>query len=297
MSLKANMRKLSARVGKADQKMALALQQPFRGADHLSPELFSRQVRVKTWVVDGFFGVTINGSYSKNDHMILFPGGAYTLEPTRQYRKLGEYFAIKKHVRVTILQCPLSPEYTALDVHQYMMRVYKKLVEEYPADRFLFFGDFSGGSLALSFLQELKEMNTLPMPVKTVVISPWLDISLENPKIKIAQKWDPVLPLEALREVGRTYRGILEADHPFVSPLYGNWNGLGKILIFSGTDEILTPDCELLAEKEEKMSETEITYKKGADMIHDWIFFPSRESEITLELISSFLWEEDQIFR
>lgn len=292
MSFKAEMARIFAEIGKSDRKMALDLEQPARGTGTLAQDRFSRKVRVKSWNTDGFYGVTINGSYVKNVHILMLPGGAYTLEPSKRYREIAEYFAVKERVRVSIPQCPLAPEYTALAAHQYLVNVYRRLTEEYPDDEFFLLGDFSGGGLALSFLQELKDMGNLKMPVRTAVVSPWLDIALDNPKIKIAKKADPILPVEALKEAGSRYRGPLEPDHPFVSPLYGDWNHLGKILVFSGTKEIMTPDCELLAEKAGTLKETEIIYKKGAKMIHDWILFPCRETDATLELISMFFLEE-----
>lgn len=296
MSMKAEMARISAGLKKADKKMALKLEQPVRGRPVLTQELFTKRVRVRAWSVDGFPAVTINGSYAKAAHVLMLPGGAYTLEPSERYREMAEHFAIENQVKVTIPQCPLAPEFTALDVHQYLVRVYSRLVAEYPEDEFFLFGDFSGGGLALSFLQELRDIGNLPMPVKTAVISPWLDIALNNPKIKIVKKTDPILPVEALREAGARYRGPLEPDHPFVSPLYGSWDNLGQILVFSGTEEILTPDCELLAEKAEKLQGTEIIYKKGAKMIHDWILIPCKETDATLELIFAFFLEEASVF-
>ncbi len=292
MSMKTEMARFSARLKKADKKMALELDQPPRGTGTLTQECFTKKVRVKAWNVDGFPGVTINGSYSKAAHILMLPGGAYTLEPSKRYREIAEYFAIEKQVKVTMPSCPLAPEYTALDVHRYLVRVYSWLTAEYPEDDFFVFGDFSGGGLALSFLQELRDMGNLPMPVRTAVVSPWLDIALNNPKIKIMKKTDPILPVEELKEAGARYRGPLEPDHPFVSPLYGNWDHLGQILIFSGTDEILTPDCELLAEKAGKLKGTEIIYKKGTKMIHDWILIPCKETDATFELIFTFFLEE-----
>ncbi len=292
MSMKMEMARFTAGLKKADKKMALELEQPPRGTGALTQEQFTKKVRVKTWNIDGFPGVTINGSYSKTAHILMLPGGAYTLEPSERYREMAECFAIEKQVKVTIPSCPLAPEYTALDVHRYLVRVYSWLTAEYPEDEFFLFGDFSGGGLALSFLQELRDMGNLPMPVKTAVVSPWLDIALNNPKIKIMKKTDPILPVEALKEAGARYCGPLEPDHPFVSPLYGNWDQLGQILIFSGTDEILTPDCELLAEKAGKFKGTKIIYKKGAKMIHNWILITSKETDATLELIFAFFLEE-----
>ena len=61
--------------------------------------------------------------------------------------------------------------------------------------------------------------------------------------------------------------------------------------MFSGEEEILTPDCELLAEKMEKVSGTEFVYRKAAGMCHDWILIPCRETDVTLDLIAGFFQE------
>lgn len=296
MSLKVKMSGFFARTGKADRKMALDLEHPKRGSTALDLMNFSKKVRVKTWNINGFYGVTVNGSYPKNSHILMLPGGAYTLEPSERIRQIAELFALEEQMRVSVFQYPLSPEYTALTAHQCLVQAYTRLVLEYPEDQFYLFGDFSGGGLALSYLQELRDMGTLPMPKRTAVVSPWLDITLSNPKIKIAQKTDYILPLEELRAAGKRYCGTLEEDNPFVSPIHGDWNHLGPILIFSGTEEILTPDCELLAEKASKLEETEIIYKKGAGMFHNWIMVPCKETDATLELISLFFKGEENNF-
>lgn len=295
MSLKIQMTKFLAGIGNAEKKIEAELAAPPRGGNVIDRDHFTRKVRVEEWSVDGFGGVTINGSYTSQKHILMLPGGAYSLEPSLRYLEISEYFAISQHMKVTIPFCPLSPEYTALAVHQYLLQVYSRLVKEYPKDEFFLVGDFSGGGLALSFLQELRDRKNLPLPVKTAVISPWLDITLDNPMIKIAKKGDRLLPVGALKKTGIRYCGPLASDHPFVSPLYGDWDHLGKILVFSGTEDIMTPDCDLLAEKAGGLDGTELVYKKGAGMIHDWILIPCRETDATLDLISAYFQDNGEI--
>lgn len=294
MSFRSALAGFLAKMRNAKAKMAKNLQNPPRHTGALNIECFTKKVRVKRWDVDGFKGVTVNGSYPENNHILMLPGGAYTLEPGKRHKEIAERFALLDHMRVSILEYPLSPEYTAVDAHLILMKAYRRLIDEYPKDNFYLFGDSSGGGLALSFLQEVKRTGVLPMPQRTALVSPWLDISLTNPKIKIARKTDFILPVEALIEAGRHYRADLDAENPLVSPIYGDLDGLGQILVFSGTEEILTPDCELLVEKTEKVTGTELVYKKAADMYHGWILVPCKETETTLDLIAGFFLEEDQ---
>ena len=279
MSFKASMAGFLARLCKADRKMAENLQNPLRNTGALDMERFTKKVRVKNWDIRGFKGVTVNGSYPGRGHILMLPGGAYSLEPGKHHR------------RIAVFQYPLSPEYTAVDVRIILMEAYERLVREYPEDMFFLFGDSSGGGLALAFLQELRDRGGCPMPARTAMVSPWLDISLTNPKIKIARKTEHILPAEALIETGKRYCGGLDKEDPFVSPICGTMDGLGPVLMFSGEEEILTPDCELLAEKMEKVTGTELVFRKAAGMCHDWIQIPCRETDVTLDLIAGFFQE------
>ena len=53
-------------------------------------------------------------------------------------------------------------------------------------------GDSAGGGLALG-LEETLSLNNKQLPAKTILISPWLDTSMTNPKIDEIQPRDKVL--------------------------------------------------------------------------------------------------------
>lgn len=269
------------------------LENPPRHTGALNPDCFSRKVRVKWWNIDGFRGLTVNGSYPGNRHVLILPGGAYTLEPEKCWKEIIERFVLADQLTVSLFEYPLSPEFTAVETHQALYKAYQWLISQYPADTFYLFGESSGGGLALSFLQQAAAIRTVPLPAKTAVISPWLDIALTNPRIKLARKSDPILPVEGLIKAGERYRGCLSEEDPLVSPIFGSWENLGRILVFSGSDEILTPDCELLAEKVKGAAGTSLIYRQAADMIHGWIMIPCREREATLDLVAGFFLENE----
>lgn len=291
MSFKASMVGFLNRLGKADRKMAARLKNPPRITGTLDTERFTKKVRVKNWDVRGFKGVTVNGSYPGKGHILMLPGGAYALEPGRGHREIAERFALLDHMKVSVFEYPLCPEYSAADVRIILLEAYERLIKEYPDDTFFLFGDFSGGGLALGFLQALKEIGSLPAPVRTAAVSPWLDITLTNPKIKIARKTERVLPTEELVETGKSYARGIDPEDPFISPIYGTFEGLGPVLLFSGENEILTPDCELFTEKAEKAAGTEVIYRKAAGMYHGWILVKCKERDVTLDLIAGFFQE------
>ena len=167
MSFKASMAGFLARLCKADRNMAENLQNPPRNTGALDIVRFTKKVRVKNWDIRGFKGVTINGSYPGRGHILMLPGGAYSLEPGKHHRRIAERFALLDHMKVSVFQYPLCPEYTAVDVRIILMEAYERLVSEYPDDLFFLFGDSSGGGLALAFLQELRDRGGCPMRIHT----------------------------------------------------------------------------------------------------------------------------------
>lgn len=293
MSFRFKKARILAGIRNVSRNMEERLQNPPRHTNALNPDGFTKKVRVKWWNIEGFRGLTANGSYPGNRHLLILPGGAYTMEPEKGWKEIIERFVLADHFTVSLFEYPLSPEFTAVDTHQVLFGAYQWLISQYPDDTFYLFGESSGGGLALSFLQQLSAIKTVPLPAKAAAISPWLDITLTNPKIKLVRKADPVLPVEALIQAGERYRGCLDAEDPLVSPIFGSWENLGRILVFSGTDEILTPDCELLAEKVKGAVGTNLIYRQAADMIHGWIMVPCREREATLDLVAGFFLENE----
>lgn len=294
MSLRSGLINQWARIRKADRRMAELLKNPPRGTQALKIDNFTEKVRIKRWTAAGFPGITVNGSYPKRCHILFLPGGGYTLEPVKGHQEIAQRFAAEDHMKVSVFCYPLSPEYTAEETHAALLTAYEQLLFLYPDDDFYLLGDGAGGGLALSFLQGLKQMGILPLPKRTALVSPWLDISLSNPRIKLAKKTDYMVPVGEMAAAGNIWRGLLEPDDPIVSPLYGPMEGLGPILVFSGTEEVLTPDCELLAEKMESAEGTGLVFRKAAHMYHDWILKPCAETDAALDLIAGFFLEEEE---
>ena len=110
MSFKASMAGFLARLCKADRNMAENLQNPPRNTGALDIVRFTKKVRVKNWDIRGFKGVTINGSYPGRGHILMLPGGAYSLEPGKHHRRIAERFALLDHMKVSVFQYPLCPE-------------------------------------------------------------------------------------------------------------------------------------------------------------------------------------------
>lgn len=168
------------------------------------------------------------------------------------------------------------------------MKAYKSVTQKNINDKFYFFGDSAGGGLALAFLQEARDKNVIPFPEKTVLMSPWPDISMTNKEIKKFEKKDPLLPVQSLIKIGKQYAGNLDLKSPLVSPIYGNMDNLGEILLLFGTNEVLYPDCMKLSDMLNTAKGTVVEPYIGKNLCHDWILAPLKETGKALDAIGEF---------
>src|SRR5690606_3466899 len=108
----------------------------------------------------------------------------------------------------------------------------------------VFMGNSAGGGLALGFAQKLRNENrTQPQPSQLILISPWLDITLSNPDIRMVDKKDKLLSIKGLRMAAKAYASSVDGNDFRVSPIYGDFSGLGKISLFIGTNDLFVADA------------------------------------------------------
>ncbi len=261
---------------------------PRRDTDFLNKKFFDNSLNIEEQFIDGFQVLTIFKNNSKNKHIIFLHGGAYVMKAVKGHKTIIETMAKKYNLKVTFIDYPLAPENDIQKAHEILIKTYKKITLKYKDDDFFLFGDSSGGGLALSFLQQLKNINDVPFPKKTVLMSPWVDVSMSNSKIKDFEEKDPLLPLNGLIATGKQFAGSLDTQNPLISPIYGNMDNLKEIFLIFGTNEILYPDCLKLEKLLKNSNGTKIKTKIGKNLCHDWILAPLKETKVTIDEICNF---------
>lgn len=261
---------------------------PRRDTDFLNKKFFDNSLNIEEQFIDGFQVLTIFKNNSKNKHIIFLHGGAYVMKAVKGHKTIIETMAKKYNLKVTFIDYPLAPENDIQKAHEILIKTYKKITLKYKDDDFFLFGDSSGGGLALSFLQQLKNINDVPFPKKTVLMSPWVDVSMSNSKIKDFEKKDPLLPLNGLIATGKQFAGSLDTQNPLISPIYGNMDNLKEIFLIFGTNEILYPDCLKLEKLLKNSNGTKVKTKIGKNLCHDWILAPLKETKETIDEICNF---------
>ena len=209
-----------------------------------------------------------NKQKQKGKYILYFHGGSYVAETSQEHWKFLEKLAKDTGYTIILPDYPLAPKYTYKDVFTMITPLYKEIIEEVSTDNLILMGDSAGGGMSLALLERLSEEN-VEMPYKTILISPWLDVRLENPEIDNVQKYDKDLNKESLKIAGIAYAGKDGIDSYLVNPIDGDLSKLKNVTIFTGTYDILNPDVHVLDEKAKKVNVSlEIKEYEGAG--HIW---------------------------
>ena len=206
----------------------------------------------------------------KSDIKILyFHGGSYMAEASKQHWEFIEKIVNDTGATVILPDYPLVPKYTYKDVFKMIVPFYKEVIEKVDANHLILIGDSAGGGLGLALEEKIGEEN-LPMPAKTILISPWLDVRLTNPEINEVQKVDKELNKETLKLAGIAYAGDDGMNSYLVNPIEGDLSKLQNVTILTGTYDILNPDVQILKEKAEKIG-VKINVKEYEKAGHIWM--------------------------
>ncbi|MFE3544251.1 alpha/beta hydrolase fold domain-containing protein [Nocardia sp. NPDC059177] len=233
-----------------------------------------RGVTVSTVTDRGWpiFTLTPNSGRSRGG-LVYAHGGGWVSEIVSQHWHLAARLAAELELTVTVPIYPLIPSGTAAQVIPRFAEIVTDSGERY-GPTFLA-GDSAGGQIALSTALYLRDALGVKVP-RTVLISPALDLTLENPAIDAVIPHDPWLGREGALVFGGHWRGELPMKDPLVSPLFGDLTGLGPLTIFSGTYDILNPDTRLLVDKA-RTAGVEVDYHEAAGLVHVYPLTPTRE--------------------
>ncbi|MBQ9730238.1 MAG: alpha/beta hydrolase, partial [Clostridia bacterium] len=117
-------------------------------------------------------------------------GAGYVRPPRKQHWKFAFRLAKKTGGKVFFAVYPKAPNHTCDEAYELLLAAYKRIRAEH--ETVVLAGDSSGGGLALGFYQKLvKEGQEKPNDLW--LLSPWVDLSMENPQIEKYAKTDPLV--------------------------------------------------------------------------------------------------------
>jgi epsilon-lactone hydrolase len=210
-------------------------------------------------------------------HILFLHGGAYVQNFVRQHWTFLGMLIDELQCTITAPDYPLAPAHTYRDAFDMVIPVYKRLAEIVKPSELILMGDSAGGGFALALTQYLHKHH-IPQPSQLFLLSPWLDVTLQNPAIKEIDPLDPFLGIEGLRRAGKSYAGDTDPEMYLLSPINGPMEELPKTYLFVGSRDILAADARKLKGLLEEKN-IPIHYHEYRDMIHVWMFLNFPESK------------------
>lgn len=224
---------------------------------------------------DGTELITFNKGRVKT--VVYLHGGAFCEQPLLPHFWLCDNIAVKTDYEVLLPVYKKAPDYTFETTFEFLEKLYRYLLKSKPAENIVFMGDSSGGGLALSFCEHLRVLG-LPQPKRMILLSPWLDISMDTPFSSEIDKADPNLQYDFLNDAGKNWAGKTDVHDYRLSPTYGDLTGLAPMTIYYGTHENLITDGRLFKEKCEKAG-AELDWREYEGMNHVFVIYPIPEAK------------------
>ena len=252
------------------------------------PFKLDRDVDLSVREVGGWrvYEVTPKGSVPTRRALYLH-GGAYIHEIISGMWSLVAKTAVATSTRFTVPIYPLAPLGVAEHIVPAATDLAAEILGEVGADRTALLGDSAGGGMTVAVAVQLRDRG-LAAPYRTVLISPWLDVTLTAPDIPALAAKDPFLAPAGLAAAGELYRGRLPAEDPRVSPINGDLSGLGPITLLSGTHDILHSDAKRFVPLA-KAASVSLDYHEAPGMLHVYPLFPIPEAKHARRTISEAL--------
>ena len=258
--------------------------------NHRPPARLLKRVDIREATVGGhpFYEVRPKAG-AGGMHILYLHGGAYCFEITQYHWNLIAEMAERLSATVSVPIYPLAPEHDVNDIFAVGMAAYRRAVETAAPGRLVLMGDSAGGNMAV-VLTMMAAREELPLPSKLALISPGLDMTLENPEVYEVERLDPWLGIPGGLEAIRLYAPGLDRSDWRISPIKGDLSVLPATLILAGTHDILTPDTTRFAALAvEAGADVELVVEPG--MFHVWPLIDMPEARRARDRIVAFLSE------
>ena len=211
------------------------------------PKSLSRNYNLKEYEYQHrqVFTIKPDEEENRSGKVIMYlHGGSYVGELYREHWSFFRDLIKDTGATIIVPDYPLTPQYKYTDVFGMVLPLYREVTKKVKKENFILMGDSAGGGIALALAQEAGREN-LNQPNKLILISPWLDVTMKNPKIEIVQKNDKMLNKKVLTIAGVAYSGGKDMDKYLVSPINGPLDKLEDVIIYTGTYDILNPDVHI----------------------------------------------------
>lgn len=182
--------------------------------------------------------------------LIYIHGGCYTFTSAEFHWDFVTKVITALNYRVIFIQYPLAPESTVTNTLNVTEKIITSILQYYNDKQpVCIMGDSAGGGLSLSICQRFAASSSSSSSVllppeqylrirSLILISPWIDIQLQNPLLSTTLPHDPMLDIPGLQEAGKLYAGIrTPAYYRYYDKFYQQQKLLQNLPIITTVDE------------------------------------------------------------
>lgn len=205
--------------------------------------------------------------------VVYVHGGGYVHPLTPDYWRLVRSLTGSRSgpaAEVVLPAYPLAPDADVDEVLPRLLELYDVVAAATPVLPVVLMGDSAGGALVLVMAGQLRDRGASPGPAAVVMLSPWLDATLEDARVRALEPSDPMLAESGLREAGRRWAGSRGPDDPLVSPVQADLSGLPPLDLFVGEHDILRPAVDSLV-AHARRDGADLHVHESAAMFHVWM--------------------------
>lgn len=234
------------------------------------PRRIRKDVTVSAVWDRGWRIYTVSPSGAPADGTVVYVhGGGWVHEAAPAHWRWIQHLAAEALVSVVMPVYPLVQESGTAEV------VVPRVVELSKASErpVVLMGDSAGGGIALSASLVMAQRQAAP--ALTALISPALDLRFSNPEIDAVQPWDPWLVKKGMLELSERWIGE-HGEDPILNPFLGDVRGLGRLVIFSGTRDILNPDTRRFVRRARRGG-AHIAFHEQPGHLHVYPLLPTPE--------------------
>jgi monoterpene epsilon-lactone hydrolase len=216
---------------------------------------------------EGLSAEWIRPAQAPRDKVILYThGGGYVSGSCQDHRSMVAKLVNGSGVSALLFEYRLAPEHPFPAALEDTLTAYNwLLVQGISPEHILIAGESAGGGLCLATLLALRDKK-MPLPAGGVALSPMTDLKLTGESYRTKARVC-LSPPGMATVCSKYYIGENDAGLPWISPLYGDLNGLPPLLIYVGGYETLLDDATRFAEKA-KAAGVEVTLRVEEGMMH-----------------------------
>lgn len=211
----------------------------------------NKDTMIKESMIGEMYGewISVNRAHMKKNVILYCHGGGYSTGSSLYARSLTTKLAMSTSMDVFCFDYRLAPEHPHPAALEDAMKAWNYLMLlGYGARDVIVAGDSAGGNLALALTHKLKSEDRI-LPKGLLLMSPWTDMTSSGKSHETKEAVDPVLSKDYVDQMIQNYNQEYELNHPFISPLFGDFEGFPSTYIQVGDNEILLNDATMLHKK------------------------------------------------